>query len=158
MAVEFERIVEVESRWDEAKREAGLDGREVKYSMTWPDQKKRGELIRLIGELPVQAVIALLEDFRPKRIRLSRDKEKRGERYVHIRAFEWVLQRLAEPNYQQPDAAPHFVAFDLRDDFGKLADEYARHHPAGWRFSSRTLPSLRVSVTQARCMRPARAR
>jgi hypothetical protein len=142
VAVELDRIVEVEAKWAEVKRTAGLGGRSVKYSMSWPERARRGELIGAIGTLPLRAVITLLEDFRPKRMKFSPDKEKRGERYVHLPAFEWVLQRLAEPLYGQPESHPHFVAFDLRDDFAELARGYAKHHGAGWSFGSKVLPSL----------------
>jgi hypothetical protein len=142
VAVELDRVGEVERRWEDGKRAVGLGGQPVKYSMTWPEPARRGELIALLGTLPLRAVVALLEDFRPTFFKLS--KQRRGERYVHLHAFEWVLQRLAEPTYLQPGCAPHFVAFDYRADFPKLAKEYARHHPAGWEFpGGKRLSSLK---------------
>jgi hypothetical protein len=100
VAIELDHIVGIEASWDKAKSTAGLEGRAIKYSMTWPEQERRRDFIATIGEMTsLRAVIALLEDFRPGRMRFSTDKEKRSERYVHRRAFEWVLQRLAEPKW-----------------------------------------------------------
>jgi hypothetical protein len=139
---EFDNVVAIEKRWRNAKRRLGLSsGTPVKYSMSWPEPRLRNELIACIGRLPVSGVVALLEDFRPRSFKLR--KETRGERYIHLRAFEYVLQRLVAPQYCEPNSGPHLVVFDHRSDFPKLADHYADCHAKDWRFGDQSIPSLR---------------
>jgi hypothetical protein len=108
-------IPEIERKWAAMKRAAGFSDRPVKYAMTWPDRSVRIHFMEQIGELRVRAVAALLEDFRPLRMKTKR--ETRSEAYVHLHAFEYVLQRLPESIYRDDTCAPNFVLFDHRDDF-----------------------------------------
>jgi hypothetical protein len=139
---EFDHLVAIEKRWRNDKRTLGLGSdTAVKYSMSWPDPRLRSKLIARIGDLPISGVVALLEDFRPKSFKLR--KETRGERYIHLRAFEYVLQRLVAPQYCEPSSGPHLVIFDHRSDFPKLADHYANCHAKNWHFGDRSTSSLR---------------
>lgn len=134
-------VSSIEEAWRSEKQALGLDPAEpVKYSMSWTDQLDRARLITAIGRLPITGVVALLEDFRPRSYR--RRKETRSELYVHKRAFEYVLQRMVEPQYCKPGDGPHLVMFDHHDEFDMLAKRYAQLHPSGWKFNQRTLPSL----------------
>jgi hypothetical protein len=134
-------IPEIEERWRESKHLLGLGGRSsIKYSMSWAAPELRSDLINRLGDLPAKAVVALLEDFRPRSFKLRR--ETRAERYIHLPAFEYVLQRLVEGQYCAPGGGPHFVIFDHRDDFPKLSALYTRLHATEWKFAGRVLPSL----------------
>lgn len=139
--VEAEQVSEVERRWRDGKTAVGLDPEvAVKHSGDGPDRELRSRLVELIGQLPIMAVIALLEDFRPDSLR--EDKRTRSELYIHKPAFEYVLQRLVT-NYFGAGGGPHFVSFDLRDDFAELSKAFQRWHGRPWRLPYNTLPSMR---------------
>jgi hypothetical protein len=139
--VEAGQLGEIERRWRGGKAAVGLDPeKSVKHSGDWPDREPRSRLIETIGQLPIRAVIALLEDFRPKAF--QKDKSKRSELYLHKPAFEYVLQRLVT-NYFGAGGGPHVVSFDLRDDFVELSKAFSRCHPRRWNLPYSTLPSLR---------------
>jgi hypothetical protein len=71
-------------------------------------------------------------------------RETRSEFYVHVRAFEYVLQRLPESIFRDEACSPNFVVVDHRSDFAKFAMAYAKCHREGWYFPrwQRTVPSL----------------
>jgi hypothetical protein len=142
IVVNGDDIPEIERRWAQMKRATNLEGRPVKHSMTWPKPELRIYFMELIGQLPLKAVAALLEDFRPASMKLK--KETRSEFYVHVVAFEYVLQRLPESIFRDRACAPNFVVVDHRSDFPKFATAYARCHGEGWYFPqwSRRVPSL----------------
>jgi len=131
--VEAASVAEVESAWRDAKRDAGLAERDLKFSMTWPEGSgQRLRMIETIPTLPLEhAVVALLEDFRPTRMKLF-DKEKRGDLYVHRGCFEYVLQRLCAPQYAPGPSGVHLVAFDNGDHFPKLDQQYRGVHGHRW--------------------------
>lgn len=138
VSAEAARIGEIEEGWRAAKAARGLSDRNLKFAMSWPQgSEQRLEMIETIGSLPLkQGVIALLEDFRPKMMKLA-SKEKRGDLYVHRGCFDYVLQRLRAPQYE-PGEGIHIVAFDHGDHFPKLDERYREVH------TDRTLwPSLR---------------
>jgi hypothetical protein len=88
-------------------------------------------MIESIPSLPLkQGVIALLEDFRPKRLRLS-NREKRSDLYVYRDSFRYVLQRLCAPQYAPGDGI-HIVAFDHANYFQKLDQYYRVAHGQPW--------------------------
>lgn len=142
IVVNGDDIPEIERRWASMTQATGLTERPVEYAMTWPNPAVRIHFMEQIGELPVRAVAALLEDFRPLRMKTKR--ETRSEFYVHVRAFDYVLQRLPESIFRDDTCAPNFVLLDHRDDFGKFATAYAIHRRDGWHFpqSSRSVRSL----------------
>lgn len=125
-------LLRVEESWRDSRQAAGIeDGMPLKYSLSWPQgPEQRSQLIAAIGRLPLQAVIALLEDFRPRGMRLR--KETRKDSYIQCRAFEWTLQRLAGDLFVPDEQGPHFVMIDGRDDFREFQDVYARGYADGW--------------------------
>lgn len=137
----------LESEWMNAKGALGLpSNKPIRYAMSWPDKAARLRLIERIPRLGVRvsAVAALLEDFRPKHYSMRR--EKRKDMYVQRRAFQYVLQRLPEPQYLPPGASgPHLVFADRHDDFRCYDEEYATAWADGWHFASsgRRVPPLR---------------
>jgi hypothetical protein len=138
---ELDRLPEVERRWRDGKAKLGLDpDGAIKHSGDWPDREIRSRLVEVIGGLPVQAVIALLEDLRPES--LLHERATRSELYVHRHAFDYVLQRLAT-NYFGAGGGPHFVAFDLRDDFRELSRLFAEREALPWSLRHGPIPSLR---------------
>lgn len=126
--MDVERAGEVEEAWRQAKDQRGLASTNLKFAMTWPEgSAQRLEMIEVISSLPLkQGVVALLEDFRPKRMKLM-DKEKRGDLYVHRGCFDYVLQRLRAPQYE-PGNGIHIVAFDHGNHFPKLDERYREVH------------------------------
>lgn len=133
VVAELSQLPDVEEIWRETRAEAGVEaGTAIKYSMSWsggPEQRAR--LIAAIGELPVKAVIALLEDFRP--LGMKTRKATRKDAYVHRRAFEWCLQRLAGDLYiGAAEEGPHLVMIDGRDDFKEFQEVYTRSYEDGW--------------------------
>jgi hypothetical protein len=99
-------------------------------------------MIEEIASLPLkQGVIALLEDFRPKMLKLT-SKEKRGDLYVHRGCFDYVLQRLRAPQYD-PGEGVHMIAFDHGDHFPKLEERYREIHDQRSLPWGDTWPSLR---------------
>jgi hypothetical protein len=143
VSADTKRIGEIEEGWRAAKVHSGLAGQDLKFAMSWPDGgAQRLAMIEAIGSLPLrQGVIALLEDFRPKMLKLT-NKEKRGDLYVHRGCFDYVLQRLRAPQYE-PGEGIHLVAFDLGDHFPKLDDRYREVHPERSLPWGETWPSLR---------------
>jgi len=131
-------IPRLESEWMNAKGALGLPPAEpVRYAMSWPDPADRLRLIERIPHLSIRlaAVAALLEDFRPKHF--ERKKATRKDMFVQRRAFEYVLQRLAEPQYLTPGApGPHLVFADHHDDFRCYEEEYEKAWSEGWSFPS----------------------
>jgi hypothetical protein len=141
IVVNADDIPEIEREWAAMKRATNLADRPVKYSMTWPNAALRIHLLGQIGRLPVRAIAALLEDFRP--LRMNAKRETRAEAYVHLKAFEYVLQRLPEEVFHDSACVPNFVVLDHRSDFKLFADRYGKHHRVDWSFASgRTVPSL----------------
>jgi hypothetical protein len=129
IVVNADDIPEIERQWASIKRATNFADRPMKYSMSWPNPAVRVHFMELIGGLPMRGVAALLEDFRPLRMKTKR--ETRSEYYVHARAFDYVLQRLPESIYRDDTCSPNFVLLDHRDDFGKFAAAYARCRPSG---------------------------
>ena len=105
---ELADLPDVEEIWREAREEAGVEtGTAIKYSMNWPGgPEQRAQLIATVGQLPLKAVIALLEDFRP--LGMKARKATRKDAYIQRRAFEWSLQRLAGELYSgAAEQGPH---------------------------------------------------
>jgi hypothetical protein len=133
-------IPAIEQIWRDGKESAGLDpDKPIKHSGDWPDQEPRTRLIELIGGMPIRAVIALLEDFRPDSY--QQVKRLRSELFIHKPAFDYVLQRLASIYFKSE--GPHFVSFDLRDDFSELSKLFAQAHGRDWKLTYSTIPSMR---------------
>lgn len=133
IVLDLRDLREIERAWQTATSRLALGAFRVKHSGKWPELEARQQLVSSIATLPVRCVVVLLEDFRPMGWK-ERLKERKSDRYVHETALEWLLQRL-DSTYAVPDKGPHLVIFDHRDDLGKLADSYARHHGGdGWRF------------------------
>jgi hypothetical protein len=132
IVLDLANLNEVEATWQDARLAAGIDSREhIKYSMSWPEgPQQRKQLIETIGRLPLKAVAALLEDFRP--LRMKARKATRGDVYVQRRAFEWTLQRLAGGLFAADDSGPHIVMIDDRDDFHEFEAVYAQAYFEGW--------------------------
>lgn len=95
VVIDLADLPAIEASWEEARWAAGIDtGKPIKYSMKWPGgPEQRSHLITAIGELPLQALVSLLEDFRP--LGMKARKATRKDAYIHRKAFEWALQRLA---------------------------------------------------------------
>lgn len=126
-------LAAIEASWATARESAGIAvGSPVKYSMSWPGgPEQRAELIGAIGEMPVQAVISLLEDFRP--LAMKARKATRKDAYIQRKAFEYALQRLAGDLYIPADVdGPHLVMIDGRDDFAHFQEVYEAGHRDGW--------------------------
>jgi hypothetical protein len=133
VVVDLGELPAVETSWADARQAAGIErGRAVKYSMNWPGgPNQRAQLIAAIGQLPLQAVIALLEDFRP--LGMKARKATRKDAYIQRRAFEWVLQRLAGDLFiPAAEGGPHLVMIDGRDDFSEFQEVYASGYQHGW--------------------------
>jgi hypothetical protein len=136
----------LEAAWGEAKADVGLaPDADIRYAMSWEDPACRLRLIERIPKLGVRllAVAALLEDFRPQGM-----KEQKGTRkdiFIQKRAFEYVLQRLGEPQYLGGGGpGPHLVFADRHPDFKSYEEEYAKGWTEGWRFpSGRRIAPLR---------------
>ena len=127
-------VLRLERGWREAKEAVRLSADEpVRYAMRWKDPALRLPLIERVPKLgvPILAVAALLEDFRPKTY--EKQKAKRNEMYIYRRGFEYVLQRLPQRLYLEPGApGPHLVFADRHDDFGCYEEEYAKGWAEGW--------------------------
>lgn len=87
-------------------------------------------MFEAIGQMPVQAVAVLLEDFRPPWMRLP-GMPGRRDIYVYRQAFEYALQRLSR-QFTERSPGPHLVAFDRRDDFTELERVYSRCYRGDW--------------------------
>jgi hypothetical protein len=74
VVAELSDLPDLEEIWREAREEAGVEaGTAIKYSMNWPGGPgQRAKLIDTVGQLPLKAVIALLEDFRPLGMKLGK--------------------------------------------------------------------------------------
>jgi hypothetical protein len=134
-------ILVVEASWRQAKTETGLDpDRAVRFSRSWDEPSQRAELFCRMGDLPIAAVVAMLEDFRPRF--MKRLKETRGDAYIQASSFEYVLQRMVGVQYVTAGGGPHLVAIDRRSDPERFHKVYADHYRTGWTFGTRHLPSL----------------
>lgn len=137
IVVDFERILDVEARWVEAK---GTD-EAIKFSETPADRCR--PLFEAIAGMPVQALACLLEDFRPPWMKLP-GLSSRQDIYVYRQAFEYVLQRLSR-QFTATSPEPHFVAFDRRDDFPELERVYSSCHEGSWPIGKgQSWPALKV--------------
>jgi len=136
----------LEARWEVERQAAGIaPGTPIKYSMKWPDgPEQRERLIAGIGQLPVQALISLLEDFRPLRMKAP-GQASRKDAYIQVKAFEWALQRLAgELFVPGSETGPHLVMIDGRNDFALFQTAYNKGHTVGWpRLPHHPMPALR---------------
>jgi hypothetical protein len=130
-----------------ARRTAGIAaGAAVKYSMRWPEgPEQRSQLITAITGLPLRALISLLEDFRPLRMKAP-GKASRKDAYIQCRAFEYALQRLAGDLYIPPEqVGPHLVMIDARDDFAEFQKVYLDGLEDGWpQLPHHPMPPLRA--------------
>lgn len=147
----------IEGEWAAARRTAGVAaGAAVKYSMSWPGgPEQRSQLITAITALPLRALISLLEDFRPLRMKAP-GKASRKDAYIQRRAFEYALQRLAGDLYVPPgEAGAHLVMIDARDDFAEFQDVYLDGYENGWpNLPHHPMPPLRdrgFSASLAAC-------
>jgi hypothetical protein len=137
---DLEEITVLEQAWNEGKASANLaPDVPLKFSMKEQDPGYREALFRAIGGMPIKVLLVLLEDFRPRSMRLRR--ETRKDAYVHRQAFEYALQRIGR-QYVDGSQGPHLVAFDHRDDFSAFQETYARARSEGWRFDSGTVEPL----------------
>jgi hypothetical protein len=145
VVIDLDRLPEIEASWASAREKAGIaEGIPIKYSMAWPGgPEQRANLINAVGTLPVQAVISLLEDFRP--LKMKARKATRKDAYVQLLAFEWVLQRLAGDLFVPvEDGGPHLVMIDGRDDFKQFQEVFAEGYAKGWpRLRHHPMPPLR---------------
>ena len=145
VVAELSDLPDLEEIWREAREEAGVEaGTAIKYSMNWPGGPgQRAKLIATVGQLPLKAVIALLEDFRP--LGMKARKATRKDSYIQRRAFEWSLQRLAGNLYiDVAEEGPHLVMIDGRDDFREFQEVYALGYDEGWPdLPHHPMPSLR---------------
>jgi hypothetical protein len=143
ISAEIDRMGEIEAAWWAAKARRDLVELDLKFAMSWPGgAEQRLEMIEEIAALPLkQGVIALLEDFRPKMLKLT-SKEKRGDLYVYGDCFDYVLQRLRAPQYD-PGRGSHMIAFDDSDHFPKLEERYRDVHAQRSLPWGDTWPSLR---------------
>jgi hypothetical protein len=145
VVAELSDLPDLEEIWREAREEAGVEaGTAIKYSMNWPGgPEQRAKLIATVGQLPLKAVIALLEDFRP--LGMKARKATRKDSYIQRRAFEWSLQRLAGDLYiDVAEEGPHLVMIDGRDDFREFQEVYALGYDEGWPdLPHHPMPSLR---------------
>jgi hypothetical protein len=133
VVIDLANLTEIEASWEEARWAAGIEtGTPIKYSMTWPDgPEQRSHLIAAIGELPLKALVSLLEDFRP--LGMKTRKATRKDAYIHRKAFEWALQRLAGELFVPPaENGPHLVTIDGRDDFSEFREAYESGFLHGW--------------------------
>jgi hypothetical protein len=145
VVIDLAALPAVEAGWAAARQAAGIaDEMPIKYSMTWPGgPAQRAKLIAAVGGLPVKAVIALLEDFRP--LNMKARKATRKDAYIQRHAFEWVLQRLAGELFIPADeSGPHLVLIDGRDDFNQFQEVYSSGYSDGWPEMPRhPMPALR---------------
>jgi hypothetical protein len=145
IVLDLSMLHHLEDRWRRAREDVGIaSATAVKYSMSWPGgPDQRAHLIATIGELQVQAVIALLEDFRPLGMKVARSTRK--DAYIQRCALEWTLQRLARGLYiPEDDDGPHLVMIDGRDDFTEFERVYARGYSYGWpHMPYHSIPPLR---------------
>jgi hypothetical protein len=131
---DFADLQAIEAEWLAARWSAGIPAdAALKYSMSWPEgPDQRSHLIEAIARLPVRALISLLEDFRPLRMKAP-GKATRKDSYIQCKALEYALQRLAGDLYVSPaDAGPHLVMIDDRDDFAQFKKVYVDGHRDGW--------------------------
>jgi hypothetical protein len=134
IVIDLSDLPTVEAGWEAARRAAGIEtGAAIKYSMRWPGgPEQRAPLIAAIGRLPLRGAIALLEDFRPLRMKTP-GKATRKDSYIQCKAFEWVLQRFAgELFIPAAETGPHLVMIDGRDDFNEFQKIYANGYANGW--------------------------
>ena len=137
--LDTDHLCEVEEIWRNAKRQHDLEGHDLRFGLKWPGgPKQRMEMIQVVGTLPLRAVAALLEDFRPLHMRVR--KPTRADLYVHEDAFKYVLQRLCAPQYAA-SGGNHMVVFDHGDHFRKLDEQYRQCHGQPW--GDFGFPSLR---------------
>lgn|GEM_PF-2487909 len=156
VVVDTDELPTVETEWRSARKSAGIKtGEALKYSMHWTGgREQRAELITAIGDLPIQAVIALLEDFRP--LRMKARKATRKDSYIYREAFKYVLQRLAgDLLIPVDDHGPHLVMIDGRDDFAEMQGVFERGYRKGWpNLPHHPMPPLRkrgFSASLAAC-------
>jgi hypothetical protein len=139
-------LAAIEADWAAARQAAGIEaGVAVKYSMSWPGgPEQRAKLLATIGELPVRAVISLLEDFRPLSMKAP-GRATRKDAYIQSKAFEYTLQRLAGDLYvPADDDGPHLVLIDGRDDFKHFQEVYEGGYVYGWpHLPHHPMPALR---------------
>lgn len=139
-------LAAIEADWAAARQAVGIEaGAAVKYSMRWPEgPEQRAHLLATISELPVRAVISLLEDFRPLSMKAP-GRATRKDAYIQRKAFEYTLQRLAGELYVPADeVGPHLVMIDGRDDFKQFQEVYANGYVNGWpHLPHHPMPALR---------------
>lgn len=129
LVVDLKKLTVVEQQWLDGKTSAGLKpDRHVKFTDAAPGVCRA--LFKVIGGMPIQALVVLLEDFRPKRMRFPGSPTRR-DIYVYRQAFEYALQRLSR-QFTQGSPGPHLVAFDQRDDFAELEEVYSRCYRGDW--------------------------
>ncbi len=134
VALDLADLPAIEAEWLAARRTAGIaSGTAVKYSMTWPGgPEQRSQLITAITGLPLRALICLLEDFRPLRMKAP-GKSTRKDSYIQCRAFEYALQRLAGDLYIGTEQTGlHLAMIDARDDFAEFQKVYLDGYERGW--------------------------
>jgi hypothetical protein len=133
----------IEKRWHAERAAAQVpDDLPLKYSMSWPGgPTQRSQLIEAIGQLPLKAVIALLEDFRPLGMRVR--KATRSDAYIHRLAFEWTLQRFIDNFLDGDGQGTHLVMLDRRNDFSDFEEIYARAYSSGWNLTFNRVAPLR---------------
>lgn len=139
-------LAAIEADWAAARQAADIEaGAAVKYSMSWPGgPEQRAQLLAAVGELPVRAVISLLEDFRPLSMKAP-GRATRKDAYIQSKAFEYTLQRLAGDLYiPVDDIGPHLVLIDGRDDFKHFQKVYEGGYGYGWpHLPHHPMPALR---------------
>ncbi|SEH16315.1 hypothetical protein [Thermoleophilum album] len=129
LVVDLEKLADVEQQWLDGKTSAGLQpDRHLKFANAAPEVCRA--LFGVIGRMPIQALAVLLEDFRPRRMRLPSSTTRR-DIYVYRQAFEYALQRLSR-QFTEGSPRPHLVAFDQRDDFAELEEVYSRCYRGDW--------------------------
>jgi hypothetical protein len=145
VVIDLADLPEIEARWEAARQAAGIEtGTPIKYSMRWPGgPSQRAKLIAAIGELPLEALVSLLEDFRP--LGMKARKATRKDASIHRRAFEYALQRLAgELFIPAEETGPHLVTIDGRDDFKEFHAAYENGYLRGSpRLPHHPMPPLR---------------
>lgn len=129
LVVDLDQVIAAEQAWRGAKEAAGLEPEEpVKFHDAPPDTSR--ELFEAIGRMPIRGLAVLLEDFRPRQMRLPGFTTRR-DIHVYRQAFEYALQRLSR-DLTKGSPGPHFIAFDRRDDFAELEEVYSRCHRGDW--------------------------
>lgn len=129
LVVDLEQVIAAEQAWRGGKEAAGFGPEDpVKFRDAPPEVCRR--LFEAIGRMSVQGLVVLLEDFRPKWMRVPGLRTRR-DIYVVGQAFEYALQRLSR-QFTEGSPGPHLVAFDQRDDFGELEEVYSRCYGGDW--------------------------